>query len=71
MQCQMKLIILIFLIIGPFFVAAGSGNNAPRSPIIVNLSISKIPIVNETTDLSCKVDSTSDAMNTSVEITLP
>jgi len=41
------------------------------TPITVNLTISKIPVLNESADLHCKVSSIYDAKNTTVRIQLP
>ncbi len=43
---------------------------SPSSPIRVNLSISKLPLLNETVDLTCNVSSLHDAPNSSAQIVL-
>lgn len=43
---------------------------APSSPIKVNLSISKLPVLNEQVDLTCNVTSHSDASNSTAQIRL-
>ncbi len=43
---------------------------APSSPIKVNLSISKLPVLNELVDITCEVTSQSDAANSTAQIKL-
>ncbi len=58
-----------FIFVG--FGSEDSVSSSLSSPITANLSISKIPLINETTNLYCKVVAYSDAPNTTTEITLP
>ena len=59
----------LILGIALFFTGSGSGNL--DSPIYINLSISKVPLVNESADLTCNVSSIMDAPNTTATISLP
>ena len=59
------------LILGITFIFTGYGSCNLHSPIYINLSITKIPLVNESADLICNVSSIMDAPNTTATITLP
>ena len=74
MSSKMKWCILSLFILSSIFVVAGLGideESGLMSPITVNLSISKMPMVNESADLSFRIISVLDAPNTTAEIALP
>ena len=70
MSSKMKWCILSLFILSSIFVVAGLGideESGLMSPITVNLSISKMPMVNESADLSFRIISVLDAPNTTAE----
>ena len=63
---------ILALILSIAFISAGSGSRYDlHSPIYINLSIEKVPLVNEDADLICNVSSIVDAPNTTATISLP
>ena len=70
MNRRMRKLFLFSLIFSTAFIFAGSSSDV-HSPIFVNLSIEKVPVVNESIVLSCSVNSTIDAPNTTAVITIP
>jgi hypothetical protein len=76
MNNRMLVVILFAVVFCTEFISIGFGSedrvsSSLSSPITANLSISKIPLINETTNLYCRVVAYSDAPNTTTEITLP
>ena len=65
------ILMALALILSITLIFTGSGSCNLHSPIYINLSISKIPLVNESVDLTCNVSSIMDAPNTTATITLP
>ncbi len=64
--------IIMALILSITFISAGSCSRYDlHSPIYINLSMQKIPLVNEDADLICNVSSIVDAPNTTATISLP
>jgi len=64
-------LIVLALILGITLFLTGSGSGNLDSPIYINLSMLKIPLVNESADLTCNVSSIMDAPNTTATISLP
>ena len=75
MKIRLDLAVLCVLILA--MSALVSGTESPMAvsdvltPITVNFSISKVPILNENADLVCRVVSIDDAPNTTAKIELP
>ena len=65
------ILMALALILSITLIFTGSGSCNLHSPIYINLSISKIPLVNESADLTCNVSSIMDAPNTTAIISLP
>ncbi|MDD4652414.1 MAG: hypothetical protein PHQ34_09300, partial [Methanothrix sp.] len=75
MNNRMLKAILFAVVFCTAFIFVGFGSedkvaSSLSSPITVNLSISKMPLINETINLYCRVIASSDAPNTTAEITL-
>jgi len=65
------ILMALALILSITLIFTGSGSCNLHSPIYINLSISKTPLVNESADLTCNVSSIMDAPNTTAIISLP
>jgi hypothetical protein len=79
-----SLLAILILLVGLILVLEACGTStetpgtavpavslSPSSPIKVELSISKLPILNEPVDLTCNVTARSDAPNSTAQIKLP
>ena len=75
MRSNIKKLILFALVFAVVLIAIDSVSAARTgdvlTPITVNLSIAKIPVLNENANISCKVISIYNAPNTTAKILLP